>query len=150
MQKPAEVQRTWHEIDVKGRVLGDVATEIATLLIGKNKPTYTPHVDGGDYVVVINASQVEVTRTKGQKKMYYRHSRYPGGIKEENFDELLARNPARLIELAVRGMLPKNKLQQPRLNRLKVFADANHIYSDKLGQSTSVAQKEGVTPEVAA
>lgn len=150
MQKTAEVERTWHVIDVKGRVLGSVATEIATLLIGKNKPTYTPHVDGGDYVVIINAGQVEVTRTKGQKKMYYRHSRFPGGIKEENFDGLLARNPARLIELAVKGMLPKNKLQQPRLNRLKVFADANHTYTDKLGQSTSVAQKEGVTPEVAA
>lgn len=131
MQKTAEVDRTWHKIDAKGRVLGEVATQIATLLIGKQKPTYTPHIDGGDYVVVVNAGQIEVTRSKGQKKMYYRHSRFPGGIKEENFDELLARSPRRVIEIAVKGMLPKNKLQQPRLNRLKVFADETHNYEDK-------------------
>lgn len=131
MQKTAEVDRTWHKIDAKGRVLGEVATQIATLLIGKQKPTYTPHIDGGDYVVVVNAGQIEVTRSKGQKKMYYRHSRFPGGIKEENFDELLARSPRRVIEIAVKGMLPKNKLQQPRLNRLKVFSDETHSYEDK-------------------
>jgi len=132
MQKTAEVERTWHLIDAKGRVLGDVATEIATFLIGKHKPTYTPHIDAGDYVVLINASQVEVTRTKGEKKMYYRHSKFPGGIKEESYNELHARNPMRVIEIAVKGMLPKNKLQQPRLNRLKAFADENHNYEDKL------------------
>lgn len=132
MQKTAQVQREWHLVDAKGKILGQVATEAATLLIGKHKPTYTPHIDGGDYVVVINASEVEVTGNKEQDKMYYRHSGRPGGFKEENLATLRQRAPQRVIESAVKGMLPKNKLQQPRLLRLKVVAGADHPYGDKL------------------
>ena len=132
MQKIAQVQREWHLVDAKGKILGQVATEAATLLIGKHKPTYTPHIDGGDYVVVINASEVEVTGNKEQDKMYYRHSGRPGGFKEENLATLRQRAPQRVIESAVKGMLPKNKLQQPRLLRLKVVAGADHPYGDKL------------------
>lgn len=132
MQKTADVTRTWHLIDAKGKVLGQVATEAATYLIGKHKPTYTPHIDGGDYVVVINAQDVAVTGTKEQNKMYYRHSGQPGGFREENLAALRQRAPERVIEAAVKGMLPKNKLQQPRLLRLKVVAGEEHPYGDKL------------------
>lgn len=132
MGKPQNTQRKWHVVDVAGRVLGDVSTEIAQLLVGKNKPTFTPHVDSGDYVVVINASKVEVTGNKAQDKMYYRHSGRPGGLKEENFTDLRNRAPAKVIEAAVKGMLPKNKMQTPRLRRMKVFAGNTHNYQDKI------------------
>ncbi len=130
--KKEAILRQWHLIDAKGRVLGDVATEIATLLIGKHKPTFTPHVDGGDYVVVINAEQIEVTGKKAEDKMYYRHSRYVGGLREENFATLLDRSPEKVFEAALKGMLPKNKQQTPRLRRMKVFVGAEHPYADKL------------------
>lgn len=132
MQKKEAVVRQWHLIDAKGRVLGDVATQIATLLIGKQKVTFTPHVDSGDYVVVINASHVQVTGNKAEDKMYYRHSRFPGGLREENFNTLLDRSPEKVFEAALKGMLPKNKQQTPRLRRMKVFAQAEHPYADKL------------------
>lgn len=135
MQRPEDVQREWHLVDASGRVLGEVAAEVAEFLTGKNKPSFTPHVDGGDYVVVINASNVEVTGRKEQNKMYYRHSGRPGGLKQENFATLLDRDPQQVIERAVKGMLPKNKQQTPRLRRLKVFAGAEHIYEDKLKQA---------------
>lgn len=132
MQKKEDVVRQWHLVDAKGRVLGDLATEIATLLIGKHKPTYTPHVDGGDYVVVINAGLIEVTGNKASDKMYYRHSRYPGSLKEETFGSLIKRAPEQVFEAALKGMLPKNKQQTPRLRRLKVFAGEQHDYTDKI------------------
>jgi len=132
MQKPADVKRQWHLLDAKGQVLGQIATQAAKLLIGKDKATFTPHVDGGDYVVVINAVEVAVTGKKEQDKMYYRHSGYPGGLKETNLANLRQKSPEIIIEIAVKGMLPKNKLQKPRLNRLKVFADNDHPYQDKL------------------
>jgi large subunit ribosomal protein L13 len=126
VQKPAEVKRAWHVVDVKGRVLGQVATEIAQLLMGKNKPTFTPNVDGGDYVVVINAKAVEVTRNKSNTKMYYRHSGQPGGLTEQSFTELLEKKPTEIIERAVYNMLPKNTLRSARMARLKIYADAEH------------------------
>lgn len=132
MQKPADVQRQWHLIDAKGRVLGSVASEVAQLLIGKHKPTFTPHVDGGDYVVVINASEIEVTGNKEQDKIYYRHTGYPGGLRQENFAKLRDRAPEQIIEKAVKGMIEDNKLQTPRMRRLKVFAGEEHPYEDKL------------------
>ncbi len=132
MQKTAEVERTWHIIDAQGKILGEVATQAATWLIGKHKPTYTPHIDAGDYVVVINAADVAVTGRKEIEKMYYRHSGQPGGFREETLGRLRQRAPEKIIEAAVKGMLPKNRLQQPRLNRLKVFPAAEHPYSDKL------------------
>lgn len=143
MQKTAEVRRNWHLVDAKGRILGEVATQTATLLIGKHKPTYTPHIDAGDYVVVINASAVEVTGKKAEKKMYYRHSRYPGGLHEENFAKLLERKPQEIIERAVKGMLPKNKLQTPRLRRLKVFGGPEHDYVANIkGEKQNVEENQ--------
>lgn len=131
MAKPAEIKRTWHLVDAKGRVLGQVAGEAAKYLIGKHKPTYTPHMDSGDYVVVINAAEVVVTRNKANTKVYYSHSGIPGGFKEETFVVAMQKHPERVIEHAVKGMLPKNKLQSPRMNRLKVFVTAEHRYNDK-------------------
>lgn len=132
--KPAQVKRQWHVVDAKGQVLGQVATKVARLLMGKHRPDYTPHVDSGDYVVVINAAEVVVTADKAETKMYYRHSGFPGGLKEENFARLIKRAPAKVIEHAVKGMLPKNKLQTPRLRRLKAVAGSEHMYQDKLSK----------------
>lgn len=129
--KKEEVKRDWHLIDVSDKVLGRVATDIAKLLQGKHKPTYTPHIDGGDYVVVINAKKVAVSGNKRSDKMYYRHSLYPGGLREESFEKLLERDARKIIEKAVWGMIPKNKLRDPRMGRLKVFVDDQHNYTDK-------------------
>lgn len=133
VQKPAEVTRTWHTVDAKGRVLGQVASEIAVLLIGKHKPTFTPHVDGGDYVVVINAKEVEVSGNKEQAKRYYSYSGFPGGIRSKTFGEVMARRPEQVIEQAVYNMLPKNKLRPSRVNRLKVYPGAEHPHQSQLG-----------------
>ena len=132
MQKPAEVQRKWHVVDVKGKVLGRAATEIAQLLIGKDKPTFTPHVDGGDYVVVINAQDIEVTGSKLENKTYTTHSNYPGGFKSESLQRLLERYPEQVIEKAVFNMLPKNKLRSPRMTRLKVYASSEHPHTSQI------------------
>lgn len=133
-QKKEAVKRNWHLIDVKGQILGKSATQIATLLIGKHKPTYTSHVDGGDYVVVINAAEVAVTGKKRTDKIYYTHSQFPGGLKAESFDKKLARQPKQIIENAVWGMVPGNKLRDPRMKRLKVFAGAEHPYTNELAK----------------
>jgi large subunit ribosomal protein L13 len=130
-QKKETVKRDWHLVDLNEKVLGRTATEIAKLLIGKHKPTYTSHVDVGDYVVVVNATKVVVTGNKRVGKIYTHHSQYPSGLKQENFEHLIKRNPKKLIEEAVWGMLPKNKLRDPRMKRLKVFANEDHIYSQK-------------------
>jgi large subunit ribosomal protein L13 len=132
MQKTAEVNRDWHLADAKGQILGRLATDIAQKLIGKNKPTYTPHIDGGDFVVVINASEIAVTGNKENDKMYYRHSGYPGGLKEKSLGELKKTFPTRIIEKAVFNMLPKNKLRSGRMNRLKVYANADHKHESQL------------------
>ncbi len=134
IQKPADVTREWHLVDATGKTLGNVAVEIASKLIGKHKRDYTPHVDGGDFVVVINASAVEVTGKKATNKMYHRHSGYPGGLKSKTFAELLSTFPDRVIELAVVNMLPKNKLRSLRMNRLKVYAGAEHKHESQLGK----------------
>ncbi|PIY80588.1 MAG: 50S ribosomal protein L13 [Candidatus Pacebacteria bacterium CG_4_10_14_0_8_um_filter_42_14] len=131
--KPADVERKWHIIDVSGKVLGRAATEIAQLLIGKAKKEFTPHVDNGDCVVVINASKVEVTGTKIKTKMYYRHSNFPGGLKTTDFGKLLAKKPEQVIELAVLNMLPKNKHRSDRMTRLKVYPGADHKHQSQLG-----------------
>ncbi len=136
VQKPANVTRKWHHFDVANEVLGRIATEIAAKLIGKHKPSYTPHVDGGDFVVVTNASKVSVTGRKGSDKLYRRHSGYPGSTKEETFDELQERNPARIIELAVQNMLPKNKQRDQRMKRLKVYAGEEHPHQAQLTADT--------------
>jgi large subunit ribosomal protein L13 len=127
-QKPADVSRQWYLIDAASAPLGRVATEIANLLIGKSKPTYTPHVDGGDYVVVINAEKVVVTGDKETGKIYYRHSGFPGGIKDATLKEVREKFPERIIEAAVKGMIPRNKLADGRLARLKVFVGEEHAH----------------------
>lgn len=127
--KPAEVRRDWFVIDATDKTLGRMATEIARRLRGKHKPEYTPHVDTGDYIVVVNAEKVQVTGNKPKDKMYYRHSGYPGGMKSISFEKLVQSNPERLIELTVKGMLPKNPLGRAMLKKLKVFAGPEHNHS---------------------
>ena len=129
--KPAEVKREWHIIDAKGKVLGEISTKIATWLTGKHKVSFTPHVDSGDFVVVINAAAVDVTGNKREDKMYYSHSMIPGGFKQANFTQVMEKDPRKVIEHAVSGMLPKNKMRDPRLARLKIFAGEEHTYTDK-------------------
>lgn len=132
MQRSEDVERKWHLVDIKGKVLGRVATEIALMLSGKNKPTFSPHVDGGDYVVVINAAQVEVTRNKAEKKLYRWHTGFPGGLKEMLFKDLMLRHPEQAIERAVYNMLPKNRLRKNRMVRLKIFVSDQHSYQNEL------------------
>jgi len=127
--KPAEVRRDWFVIDATGKTLGRMATEIAARLRGKHKPEYTPHVDTGDYIVVVNAEKVAVTGNKQNDKTYYRHSGYPGGMKSMTFDKMVQHAPERIIEIAVKGMLPKNPLGRAMFRKLKVYAgpDHNHV-----------------------
>ena len=127
--KPETVKREWFVIDAEGATLGRLATLVASHLRGKHKPEYTPHVDTGDYIVVINADKVAVTCTKALNKMYYRHTGYPGGIREINFDDLQARKPGRVVELAVKGMLPKNPLGRAMFTKLKVYAGTEHPHT---------------------
>ena len=130
--KKSEIKRAWHLIDVKDKILGRVTTQVAQLLIGKNKVYFTPHLDCGDYVVVINAGQIKVTGKKADQKVYYRHSGYPGGFREVSFKEQMEKDPRQIIRSAVKSMLPKNKLRDPRLARLKIFTDDKHSFQDKL------------------
>ena len=127
-QKPTEVQRRWILIDAAEAPLGRVATQIATYLTGKYKPSYTPHTDGGDYVIVINAGKAVVTGNKETAKTYYHHTGFPGGIKDARLEEVREKFPERIVENAVRGMLPKNKLQAERMKRLRVFAGSEHAH----------------------
>ena len=129
--KKEEVQRNWFVVDATDRVLGRVATKIADKIRGKDKPTFTPHTDGGDYVIVINAEKIKVTGSKFNNKMYYRHSLYPGGLKSQSFKELNQKNPERVIEEAVKGMLPKNKLGKSIIKKLKVFQGPNHDHESQ-------------------
>lgn len=128
-QKTADVSREWFLVDASELPLGRIATIVANKLIGKSKPTYTPHVDGGDYVVVINAEKTVVTGDKETGKIYYRHSGFPGGIKDATLAEVREKFPERIIEAAVKGMLPKNKLSADRMGRLKIFAGAEHAHT---------------------
>lgn len=137
-QKPSEVTRRWILIDAAEASLGRVSTEIAKYLIGKYKPTYTPHIDGGDYVVVINAEKVPVTGGKELQKKYYRHSGFPGGIKDARLEEVREKFPERIIEAAVRGMLPKNKLAPERMKRLKIFVGSEHAHSAQTPEKVEV------------
>ena len=129
--KKEEVQRNWSVVDATDRVLGRVATKIADKIRGKDKPSFTPHTDGGDYVIVINAEKIKVTGSKYNNKIYYRHSLYPGGLKSQTFKELIEKNPERVIEEAVKGMLPKNKLGKSIIKKLKVFQGPNHDHESQ-------------------
>jgi large subunit ribosomal protein L13 len=139
--KPTEVVRKWYVIDASKAPLGRVATQIAKLLTGKDKPMFTKHIDVGDYVVVINAGNIQVTGEKMDSKMYYRHSHYPGGLKELTLREKMEKDPTHAITHAVRGMLPVNKLRDGRLDRLKVYAGAEHNHEAQKPETISV--KEG-------
>ena len=127
--KPSTIKRDWLLIDADGQTLGRIATEIAVRLRGKHKPEYTPFIDTGDYVIVINASKVKVTGNKQTDKMYYHHTGFPGGIKSESFDKLVVRKPEEIIERAVRGMLPKGPLGRAMFRKLKVYAGESHNHA---------------------
>jgi large subunit ribosomal protein L13 len=137
MQKKEAVKREWHLIDLNQQTLGRVAIGIAKLLMGKDKPTYTPHVDGGDYVVVVNAKQVVVTGNKQTGKIYRHHTGFPGGFREFRYEEVMAKDPREIIMHAVKGMLPKNKLRDLRLKRLKVYVGDKHPYEKHLNRNES-------------
>ena len=127
--KPGEVTRTWHVIDAEDVVLGRLASQVATLLRGKHKPTFAPHVDTGDFVIIINAGKVALTGNKRDQKFAYRHSGYPGGLRKRSFGELLDSRPDRLLEKVVKGMLPKNKLGRAQGKKLKVYAGPDHPHA---------------------
>lgn len=130
MQKKKDLTHNWHLIDLKGLTLGRASTEIARLLMGKNSPHYTPHLDSGDFVVAINANDIVLSGNKMSTKVYSRHSGQPGGYKEETVASLMQKDPRKVIEHAVKGMLPKNKLQTQRLRRLKVYSGSDHPHSN--------------------
>ena len=127
--KPGEITRAWHVIDATDVVLGRLATQAATLLRGKHKPTFAPHVDTGDFVIIVNADKVALTGAKAEQKKAYRHSGYPGGLKAQSYTELLAKHPEKAVEKAVRGMLPKNTLGRQQLTKLKVYAGPEHPHA---------------------
>jgi len=124
--KKEELNRQWYLMNAEGKVLGTLSTELAKILKGKNKPSYTPHVDTGDFVVVINAEKISLTGKKMKDKVYYHHTGYPGGIKETTAEKLLVKKPTEIIRMAVKGMLPKNSLGRQMLRKLKIYAGPNH------------------------
>ncbi len=136
--KPSTIKRDWFVVDADGLTLGRLATQVALRLRGKHKPEYTPFMDTGDYIIVINASKVKVTGNKAHDKMYYTHSGFPGGIKGESFEKLLARKPERVIETAVRGMLPKGPLGRAMFRKLKVYAGECHNHAAQQPQELKI------------
>ena len=136
--KPETVKRDWYIVDADGKTLGRLATEIARRLRGKHKPVYTPHVDTGDYIVVVNAEKVAVTGNKTTDKMYYHHSGFPGGIKSTTFDKLRDKKPELIIERAVKGMLPKNPLGRAMFRKLKVYAGPEHKHTAQQPQALDI------------
>ena len=133
--KNIDVQREWYVVDAAGQTLGRLATRVATMLRGKHKPIFSPSVDTGDYIVIVNADKIHVTGRKMDQKIYYRHSRYPGGLREITLRNLLHKHPTRVIEYAVRGMLPKNRLGRQMIKKLKVYAGPNHPHEAQQPQS---------------
>jgi large subunit ribosomal protein L13 len=130
--KSKDIEREWWVIDATDKALGRIAAQIAKLLMGKHKPIYAPHIDTGDYVVVINAAKVKVTGEKAEQKVYYRHSGYPGGLKSQRFEELFSKDPGRVIEIAVKGMLPHNRLGRTMLKKLKVYPGNEHPHQAQI------------------
>ena len=140
--KPGEVTRVWHVIDAEDVVLGRLATQVATLLRGKHKPTFAPHVDTGDFVIIVNAGKVALTGNKRDQKFAYRHSGYPGGLRKRSFGELLDSRPDRLLEKVVKGMLPKNKLGRAQGKKLKVYAGPDHPHAAQQPKPFEIAKVE--------
>jgi len=135
MAKPSEINRQWYVVDVEGKTLGRVASEIATILRGKHKPEYTPHIDTGDFVIVINAEKIYLSGNKWDQKELKRYSGYPGGLRKIKYSELLQKNPEIMIEKAVKGMLPKNRLGRKMIKKLKVYAGAEHPHQAQQPQN---------------
>jgi large subunit ribosomal protein L13 len=138
--KPGDVQRDWYVVDATDVVLGRLASQVATLLRGKHKPTFAPHVDGGDFVIVINADKVALSGNKRETKLAYRHSGYPGGLRSVNYGELLEKNPERAVEKAVRGMIPKTSLGRDQLGKLKVYRGAEHPHAAQQPKPFEITQ----------
>ena len=136
--KPADVQHDWFVVDAAGKTLGRLAAEIATRLRGKHKPEYTPHVDTGDFIIVVNAEKIQVTGKKATDKIYYHHSEFPGGIKDISFEKLIVKAPERALETAVRGMLPHNPLGRAMFRKLKVYAGAQHPHAAQQPQTLNI------------
>ncbi len=136
--RPLEVERKWYVVDAKGKHLGRLATEIVRVLRGKNKPQYTPHVDVGDFVVVVNADRVAVTGRKAEQRVYRRHSGYPGGMKETSYEQMLARKPTEVLRKAVYGMMPKTRLARKQFKKLKIYAGPEHPHSAQDPQTLEV------------
>ena len=138
MARPLEVERKWYVVDAEGKHLGRLATEIVRVLRGKNKPQYTPHVDVGDFVVVVNADRVAVTGRKAEQRVYRRHSGYPGGMKETSYEQMLARKPTEVLRKAVYGMMPKTRLARKQFKKLKIYAGPEHPHSAQDPQTFEV------------
>ena len=138
---PADITREWFVVDATDQTLGRLASDIAQILRGKHKPTYAPHFDGGDFVVVVNAAKVAVTGKKELQKVYYRHSGYPGGLSELSFEQMRERYPERIVQNAVRGMLPKNRLGRKMLGKLKVYAGPDHPHAGQKPQPLEIGKK---------
>jgi len=138
MARPLEVERKWYVVDAEGKHLGRLATEIVRVLRGKNKPQYTPHVDVGDFVVVVNADRVVVTGRKAVQRVYRRHSGYPGGMKETTYEQMLARKPTEVLRKAVYGMMPKTRLARKQFKKLKIYAGPEHPHSAQDPQTLEV------------
>lgn len=138
--KPGDISRQWHVIDATDVVLGRLASQTATLLRGKHKPTFAPHMDMGDFVIIINAEKVALTGSKAEKKRAYRHSGYPGGLKSVSYVELLDKNPERAVEKAIRGMLPKNSLAAQQIGKLKVYRGAEHPHAAQQPTTFDITQ----------
>lgn len=136
--KPADIQRVWYEVDADGAVLGRLATEVASVLRGKHKPIFAPHVDTGDHVIVVNAAKLQMTSAKAEQKRYYRHSGYPGGLSSKSYAELLANNPEEMFRRTVKGMLPKGPLGRSMLRKLKVYAGPSHPHSAQAPKPLSI------------
>ena len=136
--KPADVTRDWYVVDAEGKTLGRMATEIARRLRGKHKPEYTPHVDTGDYIIVVNAEKVRVTGNKAKDKMYYRHTGYPGGLRSMSFEKMVVHAPERTVEFAVKGMLPKGPLGRAMYSKLKVYAGTEHPHQAQQPQALTL------------
>jgi large subunit ribosomal protein L13 len=138
MARPLEVERKWYVVDAEGKHLGRLATEIVRVLRGKNKPQYTPHVDVGDFVVVVNADRVAVTGRKAEQRIYRRHSGYPGGMKETSYEQMLARKPTEVLRKAVYGMMPKTRLARKQFKKLKIYAGPEHPHAAQDPQTLEV------------
>jgi large subunit ribosomal protein L13 len=136
--RPVDINRTWHVVDADGLVLGRLATRVATILRGKHKPIFAPHVDTGDHVIVVNAAKVVMSSDKADKKFVYRHSGYPGGLKAASYSELLLTRPEEVVRRAVRGMLPRNRLGRQQLSKLKVYAGPDHPHEAQQPQVLDV------------